>query len=122
MVLNAGYIQASQTDDQGREVLIRIYYNANATPVGATQPLANGPRGWCLDLTNTSGKVADITLTDKAGNPQTIRVGQGDPVTTGPAAGRSRTSAQMAALGFTTRGDVEGLLISAAAARAAAIK
>jgi hypothetical protein len=102
MPLNIGYIELG-----GGGVTIRIYYDVTFTPAGPDQPLIDGPRGWCLDLTNTSGKNVKVTVNGLAGGtPQVINVGQGDPVTSGPASGRSRTAAQMAALGFTTRGNV----------------
>lgn len=101
MPLNIGYIELG-----GGDVIARIYYDAAFTPVGPDQPLINGPRGFCLDLTNTTGKVAKVTVSGVVGNPVTVNVGTGDPVTTGPAGGRSRTAAQLAALGFTTRGNV----------------
>jgi hypothetical protein len=85
-------------------LVVRIYYDTTFTPVGPTQPLINGPRGFCLDVTNTSGATQQVTITGPT-NTITANVGQGDPVTTGNA--RSRTAAQMAALGFTTRGDVQ---------------
>lgn len=121
MVLNAGYIEASQTDSAGRTVSVRVYYDPAWLKDDPARdpnlaPLVDGPRGFCLDMTNVSGKVADFTITRKDGVERTIRVGQGDPVTGGPVAGRSRTAAQMAALGYTTRGDILGASISAARA------
>lgn len=85
---------------------MRIYYDETFDPPGDNQPLKNGPRGLCLDMTNTTGRNVKLTVNGVAANPLTIQVGQGDPVTTGPASGRSRTAAQMAALGFTNRGSV----------------
>lgn len=121
MPINTGVIEATNTDSQGREVIVRIYYdpawlNEDPTrdPNGA--PLVNGPRGFCLDLANVSGKVADLTLVGKDGAELAIRVGQGNPVTTGPANGRSRTAAQLAALGYTTRGDIPGTALATARA------
>ena len=118
MVVNNGRIESTQTDSQGREVIAYVYYdtawlNDDPSRDPGLAPLINGPRGFCLDLTNTSGKVADFVIVRKDGTEQSIRIGQGDPVTSGPAAGRSRTVAQMAALGFTTRGDIPGTGISA---------
>lgn len=101
MVLNVGYIELG-----GDGVVARVYYDSTFTPAGPDQPLINGPRGWCLDLTNTSGGNVKLTVNGLTGNPQVINVGQGDPVTTGPASGRSRTAAQLASFGFTTRGNV----------------
>jgi hypothetical protein len=98
--LNIGFIELG-----GGGVVARIYYDATQ-PAGPDQPLTVGPRGFCLDLTNAGGKVARVTVNGVSGNPVTVNIGQGDPVTGGPAAGRSRTVAQLAALGFTTRGNV----------------
>jgi len=97
-MLNIGYMELG-----GGGVVARIYYDANFTPVGDNQPLINGPRGFCLDLTNTTGKAAQVTVNGLTGNPLTVNIGTGDPVTTGQ--GRSRTAAELAALGFTTRGN-----------------
>jgi hypothetical protein len=106
MPINIGYIEATCNNS---DVVVRVYYNANATPVGPTQPLVNGPRGFCLDVTNVSGRNTRVSLSSDAGNPVTFNVTQGNPVTTGQA--RSRTAAQMATLGFATRGDVSSLQI-----------
>jgi hypothetical protein len=104
MPLNLGVIALG-----GAGVAVRIYYDTvwldadpTRNPDGA--PLVNGPRGYCLDVTNTSGANRRVTVAGLAGNPITATVGQGDPVTTGNA--RSRTAAQLAALGLTTRGNV----------------
>ena len=105
-MLNAGYIEGAVDG-----VVARIYYDATFVPVGPDQPLINGPRGFCLDLTNTSGRPTRVTFSLPNGSTQTVNVGQGDPVTTGPAGGRSRTLAQAQALGFMTRGDVAGFSI-----------
>lgn len=99
--LNVGYIQLG-----GGGVVVRIYYDQNFSPVGPDQPLINGPRGYCLDMTNLTGERAKLAVNGVTSNPLTVTVGQGDPVVSGPAAGRSRTVAQMASLGFTTRGNV----------------
>lgn len=98
MPLNTGYIEGTCQDG---EVVVRIYYDATQ-PASETQPLINGPRGFCLDVTNLTGRRAAMTVTGVG----KVTIAQGDPVTTGPAAGRSRTAAQMAALGLTTRGSV----------------
>lgn len=100
MPLNIGYIQLQS----GAGVTVRVYYDTTFAPVGDSQPLVNGPRGWCLDVTNTSGVNATVTVVDPTGATQTFDVGQGDPVTTGT--GRSRTAQQMRQLGFQTRGDL----------------
>ena len=102
MALNVGYIEGTCADG---DVVVRIYYDATQ-PAGLDQPLINGPRGYCLDMTNTSGRVAKITVEGLTGQPLSIKIGKGDPVVTGPVAGRSRTVAQVAALGFATRGSV----------------
>jgi hypothetical protein len=99
MPLNVGYIELG-----GGGVTIRVYYDTTFTPVGQDQPLVNGPRGYCLDVTNTSGQNVHLTINGLTGNPLSVTVGQGDPVTTTQA--RSRTATQMSQLGFTTRGDV----------------
>jgi hypothetical protein len=106
MVLNIGYIELGGTD-----VFARVYYDTawldtDPTRDPADAPLINGPRGWCLDMVNRTGEKATLTITGIKNNPQTIQIAQGDPVTSGPAAGRSRTAAQLASLGFTTRGNV----------------
>lgn len=99
MPLNIGYIELG-----GAGVVVRVYYDTEFTPVGPDQPLVNGPRGYCLDLTNTTGQRADVTVNGLTGNPISVRIPQGDPVTTGQA--RSRTAAEMTTLGYTTRGSV----------------
>jgi len=101
MPINNGEILRETTDAQGRTITLRVYYDSTL-PYSPNQPLTNGPRGYCLDITNVSGRNCQITI-----NGSTVNVGQGDPVTTGPANGRSRTAAQMAALGFTTRGSID---------------
>lgn len=121
MPINTGRIEATQTDSQGREVIAYVYYDPAWLATDPARdpglaPLVNGPRGYCLDFTNVSGKVADFGIVNKDGTTLTIRVGQGNPVTSGPASGRSRTAAQMAALGYLTRGDIPGTSISAARA------
>lgn len=102
MPLNVGYIEGTCADGG---VVVRIYYDATQPP-SDSQPLVNGPRGYCLDMKNTSGRVADLTVSGLTGQPLVIRIQQGDPVLSGPPSGRSRTVAQMASLGFTTRGGV----------------
>jgi hypothetical protein len=89
--------------------VVYIYYDpawlaADSTRDPGGAPLVNGPRGFCLDVTNTSGRNMRVTVSGLTGNPLSVLVGQGNPVTTGQ--GASRTAAQMAALGFTTRGSV----------------
>lgn len=101
MPLNLGYMELG-----GGGVVVRIYYDATFTPVGPDQPLIDGPRGFCLDLVNTTGQNQRLIVAGLASQPVTVNIGQGDPVTTGPSGGRSRTAAQLRALGFTTRGDI----------------
>lgn len=106
MPINIGYIELSE----GPGIVARIYYDttwltAHPTDPGGA-PLIDGPRSWCLDMTNTTGKNYTLVVNGVASQPVTVNVGQGDPVTTGPASGRSRTAADMATLGFTTRGSV----------------
>jgi hypothetical protein len=101
MVMNIGYIELG-----GGGVAIRVYYDTTFSPVGDDQPLIDGPRGYCLDLTNATGQRVQLTVNGLGGQPLSLVVAQGDPVVSGPASGRSRTAAQMAALGFTTRGNV----------------
>jgi hypothetical protein len=108
MPINNGVI-AMTCEDGDVEVL--IYYD-NSTPADDSQPLINGPRGWCLDISNRSGRRASLTVTGLAANPIQVTIARGDPVTTGPAAGRSRTAAQMASAGYTTRGSLGELAIS----------
>ena len=102
MAINIGYIEGTCADG---DVVVRIYYDATQ-PAGPDQPLINGPRGYCLDITNVSGRLAKLRVEGLSGQPLAVKVQQGNPVTTGPPAGRSRTAAQVAALGFTTRGSV----------------
>lgn len=104
-MINVGYIEGTVDGT----LVVRIYYDAAATPVGGTQPLINGPRGFCLDVTNTSGRNQRVQIGNGGGQVVTANVGQGNPVTTGNA--RSRTAAQMATLGFSTRGDVQDFSI-----------
>lgn len=103
-MINTGYIEGTKNGS----LVVRIYYDQNAIPVGDTQPLINGPRGYCLDVTNTSGSNQRVSVSNGT-QTVTANVGQGNPVTTGNA--RSRTAAQMASLGFTTRGDVQDFQI-----------
>jgi hypothetical protein len=99
-MLNVGYIEGTLDES----FVVRIYYDTTFTPVGNGQPLINGPRGWCLDVTNTSGRNKRVVVTGVTAATIDATVGQGDPVTNGQ--GRSRTAAQLASVGFTTRGDV----------------
>lgn len=100
-MLNVGYVEGTL---ENGAVVVRIYYDTTFTPVGDDQPLINGPRGFCLDVTNTSGKNQKVSISGVTNNPINATVGQGNPVTAG--AGRSRTVATLVAAGFSTRGDV----------------
>lgn len=108
MALNLGYIEGTCEDG---DVVVRIYYDATQ-PASPDQPLINGPRGWCLDVTNITGRKATLTVDGVGGQPITMVIQKGNPVTTGPQSGRSRTAAQMASAGFTTRGSVGNFAIS----------
>lgn len=102
MAINNGLIEATVDN-----VVLRCYYDHTA-PLGA-QPLINGPRGFCLDLTNPTGRTTRVAVRLPGGTTTTIAIGSGDPVTGGPPSGRSRTAAQMASLGFLTRDDVSSV-------------
>lgn len=111
MPLNIGYMELG-----GGDVFARIYYDKTWLEVDPTRnsddaPLVDGPRGFCLDLTNASGRRSTVTVRGLNGTTTEITVGTGDPVTSGPASGRSRTAAQMAALGYTTRGNIGSIEI-----------
>lgn len=103
MPLNLGFVEATCADG---DVIVRIYYDPTQPP-GPDQTLINGPRGYCLDVKNTTGRRASVTVSGVTSNPVTFTVAQGDPVTSGQS--RSRTAAQMSTLGFTTRGEVGNL-------------
>jgi hypothetical protein len=102
--INNGVILRETTDRNDNTVTLRVYYDATVPYDPATQQLIDGPRGYCLDITNVSGRNCSITI-----QGTTVNVGQGDPVVTGPTNGRSRTAAQMAALGFTTRQQIDAI-------------
>lgn len=104
MPLNVGYIENSFDDG---DVRIRIHYDTTFTPVGDTQPLINGPRGFCLDVTNMSGRPARLRYTGRNGGSRNVTIPQGNPVTS-----RCATAAQLAAAGVLTRGDVQDFQIS----------
>lgn len=115
MPIDIGYIGNSCNNG---EISAFIHYQTGFVPdeaAGQTYmdaPLVDGPRGYCFDMTNRTGARAEIVLTDAAGGVMTIVVAQGDPVISGPSSGRSRTAAQMAALGYTTRGSVAGFSLA----------
>jgi hypothetical protein len=106
VTVNSGAIESTAF---GGDIVVRIYYDATALPVGDTQPLINGPRGFCLDVTNLSGQRMQVRVTPPGGVEQVVDVPQGDP------SGVSRTVNQMRNLstGFRTRGDVQGFSLSA---------
>jgi len=111
LALNIGYIELG-----GSEVFARIYYDTAWLATDPTRnpddaPLVDGPRGYCLDMVNRTGERASLTISGLTNNPHTVQIAQGDPVTSGPAQGRSRTAAQLASLGFTTRGNVGSIQI-----------
>lgn len=85
-----GYLEV--TSDGGR-VVFRVYGDASAYP--APMPLVNGPRGYCLDITNTSGRPRKVIYKAPGGTEQTLTVNQGDPV-----ANRSMTVTQLNNAGF----------------------
>lgn len=103
--MNLGYMQLEVAYPTGA-ITARIYYDSTV-PETSPQPLINGPRGYCLDLTNTTGANRKVEVTAPNGTTQTITVGQGDPVKA-----RSLTAAQMNAAGFTTRTDAGGFTIN----------
>lgn len=105
MTLNVGYVELG-----GGGAVIRIYYDTAFQPVGPNQPLINGPRGYCLDVTNTTGRQVHLVISGVKDTPLDVLVDQGNPVTTGP--GQSRTAAAMSAAGFTTRGSLGQVTIS----------
>lgn len=98
----------------GGDVGSIIYWDATFTPgPGQTPydaPLINGPRGYCMDNWNVSGQNRTVTVSDENGTVLfSVRFPKGDPITTGQA--RSRTAAQMAQIGYTTRGQVDAITI-----------
>lgn len=111
MPLNIGYLGGGSDT-----VYVRVFYDVNFAP-GAGQtyadaPLINnadptlGPTGFCLLVVNQSGAPVAASVSSNTGAVliDHVTVPTGNPVTTGQA--RSRTAAQMAALGLTKRGDV----------------
>jgi len=104
MPLNVGYIENSFDDG---DVRIRVYYDVNFTPVGDSQPLVNGPNGYCLEVINISGRTARLKFTGRNGGSRNVTIPQGNPV-----ASRSATAATLAAVGVLTRGDVQDFQIS----------
>lgn len=97
MALNIGYMEVMSQQGQ---VVVRVYYDSTVDP-SLPQPLINGPRGFCLDVTNTSERVRKLTYTLNGGTPTEITIPQGDPVNS-----RSKTANQMASAGFSFRSDI----------------
>lgn len=113
-MLNVGYIGSTL---DGGVIAVKVYYDTNwlnddPTRNSALAPLIDGPRGYCMDVTNASGRNAKVEVNLPNGTQTVVTVGQGDPVTSGPSKSRSQTAAQLAAAGYTTRGDVVGLSIN----------
>lgn len=106
MALNLGYIEGTVA---GGDVAVRVYYDATQ-PAGPSQPLINGARGFCLDVTNITGRRARVTVDGLDLQRTEFSVAQGNPVTAGVS--RSRTRAQVSQLGWTTRGDVANFALS----------
>lgn len=102
MALNLGYMQVMSSRGQ---VVIRIYYDATVSP-DQPQPLINGPRGFCLDVTNTSGRTRRMLYSLGGGELQDVTIPQGDPVNS-----RSKTAAQMNQAGYSLRTDISGLTL-----------
>lgn len=111
MPINDGSVRVEMDDGA---VSVKIYYSTTyVPPAGKTYmdaPLVNGPRGYCLDVTNTSGRPVKVSVRASADLARNVVIPAGDPVTAGTA--RSRTAAQLAAAGFTTRGSVSELTLS----------
>lgn len=108
MPINTGYAEATKSDGALR---VRIYYDAAVDP-SLPQPLINGPAGWCLEVMNETGQNQRVDVRLPSGEIVNVLFGQGSPVVTGPASGRSRTAIDMAALGFVTRRDIAGLTLT----------
>lgn len=111
-MINSGYIQATFDPDPvtgAPQLSFTVYYDSTA-PVGPTQPLINGPRGYCLDIVNTTAGTPTVTMSGPNGT-MTGAISAGDPVTAGQV--KSQTAAQMARLGYSTRGDVTSVSLSA---------
>lgn len=106
MPLNLGYIRMEAVPANGiGAIVVMVYYDETAPFPG--QPLKNGPRGYCLDVSNTTGKRTRVDVDIPGGGSREFLIGQGDPVTN-----RSLTKAQVNALGYNTREDMAGLQIS----------
>jgi hypothetical protein len=105
-MLNLGYVELACGDN---DVIVRVYYDATLPP-DPSQPLINGPRGYCLDLTNNSGRAVKLTVTPAGGSSTVYTMQQGNPVTTGQV--KSSTVNQVNNMGFSTRGDVIGFQLT----------
>lgn len=124
MPLTVGYIHVGGDLSDPQTVYVRIFYNSTFVPTGAQTYLdaplidnanaAFGPTGFCLLVVNKTGAPQVATVFNSAGTVliDHVTVPRGDVVTgvvtTGQA--RSRTAAQMAALGLSRRGDVGTVL------------
>jgi hypothetical protein len=119
VAINVGYIEGTAQDN---DVVVRIYYDETAPhdtdAQVAAQPLKNGPNGFCLEVTNKSGRRASVSV-GAGGAIRDVTIPKGavsnpwpGAVTNGAA--RSRTAAQVASqFGFTTRGDIDDFSLSA---------
>lgn len=109
MALDIGYIGAASSD--GLDV--KVYYQTGFAPEPGQDaydaPLVNGPRGYCLDVTNTTGRPVRVTVSGVGDIIRNVNVASGDPVTSGP--GRSRTVSQVNSAGLLVRRDVQNLEI-----------
>lgn len=97
-MINVGYIEATRGD-----VVVRVYYDT-APPAGPSQPLVNGPRGYCLDATNMTDR--NVTIMVNGLLNQVLSLDLAKLAIGGSPSGQSRTLAQMTAAGFTTRGSI----------------
>lgn len=104
-VMESGIDESPDEAPLSRLIWVKIYYDP------ATQILRDGPRGYCLDVTNTTGKLQTVVTRLPDGTITTMKVGQGDPVSSGPPTARSRTASQMAQAGYVVREDVQEIAI-----------
>ena len=113
MPIDIGYVGLESDDG----VIVRVFYQRGYLPqTGETYmdaPLVDntdpelGPTGYCFLVINTTGAPRRVTFSAGSDLVRDVRVPKGNPVTSGQA--RSRTAAQIAAAGITTRGDVANL-------------
>lgn len=103
--MNLGYMQVESATDAGT-ITARIYYDSTV-PAAQPQPLIDGPRGYCLDVTNT-GPTRTLSYALPDGTSGTSApVGTGNPV-----GNRSLRAAQLASAGFRYRPDAAGFSIT----------